>query len=138
MKSVTDISAFITQNAAYLTIPDMSFELDIPQHQIRSLCQKLSIVPIGIKEQTKQFILDHHNSKTLSEIAKLLGCGESNLRVHYNEMKIPYEIKKNGRHTKEETIREEPKKGPSVREILGGFQLTPAIHYHPPRLWDLF
>lgn len=135
MKHTINLEEFIRQNAPFLTLSDMVDETGESLYTIRSKCIELGVTPIKGKDQTKQFILDHHTYKTPQQMAKLLGCGEYYLKEFYKELNIPFSKKQfqkmdaiseqKGRVTSPPLV-----KGQTVREILSGFQADPSIHYH--------
>jgi hypothetical protein len=140
-----NINSFLKQNAPFLTVKDLSEELGINEYMVRKKCAELGIEPIKKGEQTKQFILAHYKSKTPAQIAKILDCGEANLRAIYKELNLPFgkqldaaflEAKaENDFPLKEATANVAVKnksieKRPSVREIFGSFQVDGKIHYH--------
>lgn len=134
MKHTINLEEFVRQNAPYLTLSDMVEETGESLYTIRSKCIELGITPIKGKDQTKQFIFDHYTYKTPQQIAKLLGCGEANLRQFYKELNIPFGKKQFEKFVElseqSENVKRSPLvKRPTVREILGSFQVDASIHY---------
>jgi len=102
-------------------------KLFVSSRRVKALCGELGVEPLGIQEYNLKFLKENCNRLSRSQAAGYL-------RMTSKSLYELYEYKYKLVFLPEDQAKQIDKIGISPREVLSGFRLGDAHHYHYPEL----
>lgn len=112
------IDAFVLQHYKLLTAADMSKECGCDSNTITSVCSRLKIKPISVKQQNEDYIMLMHKRKTLEQLAKCMDIGVDHAEKLCRDLGV----------TAKPEVKRDTFYSPGA--ILGAWQHPEVSHYH--------